>query len=238
MTKFTPEENSRIVSFFSKTVSSRTDFRKTILEAFSSILGYKRCTFWLANNNGRLVEPMYINVSDKIMQAWEAGYYRYDPFDYANLPKQYRRQGTLVITDLVDETDYFKQNIYYNDILATQDYVYKMVLYLMDGERFIGGMSFLRTKQEVPFGYSDKLLVSYLGHYISQLLTEQGQISKLRSENAQLLEFADLSGDGLIVTDEEANICYINAGVRNIYDLLLLHGQINSLEDLISGVGY
>lgn len=50
MTKFTPEENSRIVSFFSKTVSSRTDFRKTILEAFSSILGYKRCTFWLANN--------------------------------------------------------------------------------------------------------------------------------------------------------------------------------------------
>ena len=238
MTKFTPEENSRIVSFFSKTVSSRTDFRKTILEAFSSILGYKRCTFWLANNNGRLVEPMYINVSDKIMQAWEAGYYRYDPFDYANLPKQYRRQGTLVVTDLVDETDYFKQNIYYNDILATQDYVYKMVLYLMDGERFIGGMSFLRTKQEVPFGYSDKLLVSYLGHYISQLLTEQGQISKLRSENAQLLEFADLSGDGLIVTDEEANICYINAGARNIYDLLLLHGQINSLEDLISGVRY
>ncbi|WP_418308171.1 hypothetical protein, partial [Phascolarctobacterium faecium] len=125
-----------------------------------------------------------------------------------------------------------------NDILATQDYVYKMVLYLMDGERFIGGMSFLRTKQEVPFGYSDKLLVSYLGHYISQLLTEQGQISKLRSENAQLLEFADLSGDGLIVTDEEANICYINAGARNIYDLLLLHGQINSLEDLISGVRY
>lgn len=55
MTKFTPEENSRIVGFFSKTVSSRTDFRKTILEAFSSILGYKRCTFWLANNNGRLV---------------------------------------------------------------------------------------------------------------------------------------------------------------------------------------
>ena len=48
----------------------------------------------------------------------------------------------LVVTDLVDETDYFKQNIYYNDILATQDYVYKMVLYLMDGERFIGGMSF------------------------------------------------------------------------------------------------
>ena len=94
----------------------------------------------------------------------------------------------------------------------------------------------MRTKQEVPFGYSDKLLVSYLGHYISQLLTEQGQISKLRSENAQLLEFADLSGDGLIVTDEEANICYINAGARNIYDLLLLHGQINSLEDLISGV--
>ena len=84
-------------------------------------------------------------------------------------------------------------------ILAAQDYVHKMVLYLMDGEKFIGGMSFLRNKQETPFLYSDKLLVSYLGHYISQLLTEQSQISELRSENAQLLEFADLSGDGLIV---------------------------------------
>ncbi|WP_455651670.1 LuxR C-terminal-related transcriptional regulator [Phascolarctobacterium sp.] len=238
MTKFTPEENSRIVSFFAKAVSSRTDFRKTILEAFSSIFGYKRCTFWLANNNGRLVEPMYINVSDKIMQAWEDGYYRYDPFDYANLPKQYRRQGTLVVTDLVDEMDYLKQNVYYNDILAAQDYVHKMALYLMDGERFIGGMSFLRNKQEAPFGYGDKLLVSYLGHYISQLLTEQSQIDKLRSENAQLLEFADLSGDGLIIADAQSKICYINAGGRNIYDKLLLHGQIESLEDLICGVRY
>lgn len=238
MQEFSSEENKKIADFFYKALSARSNFRKTVLESLSDIFGYKRCTFWLANNTGKLVEPVYINIGDKIMQAWEDGYYHYDPFEYTNLPKHYRRQGALVVADLVDEAKYFDKNIYFNDILASRDYIHKMVLYLMDGEKFIGGLSFLRNRQEAPFTAEDKRLVSYLGHYMSQLLTDRRQLATLRDENTQLLEFVDLSGDGLIVADDKAGICYINAGAKNIYNKLLLQGELRSLDDLLCGVRY
>lgn len=233
MLNFSPDENKKLVEFFYKASKNKYNFRENILELFSNIFGYKHVTFWLVDKDGKLSQPRYVNVSDNIMQAWEDKYYRFDPFETKNLPKCYRRQCVVELADLVNKTDYFNENLYYKDILRNYGYVHKMILRLQDKDKLIGGMSFLRTESEKSFDNNDKKIISYVGQYLSNLLIEQLRIDNSEAEKQALLEFANLSNDGLIVANESNQICFINQKAKIFYDQLLKERYVSSMYNLI-----
>ncbi len=236
MGTFTTDELNKIALFYSKVTSNNSDYRKSILQALKSIFHYEHCTFWLANSTNMLIEPIYINIDDSIIDAWSEEYYKVDPFAYPNIPKALRRSGSFLLSDLTDPNDYAKNNEYYNNILAPVDYTSKMVLMLKDNTRFYGGLSFLRDRKEQPFNYRDKLILNFLGSYILQETTSYYKIMYLRSENEKWLDFANSSEDGIIKLDRNAKICYINPKGKLIYDELLSDKGVTSIKDLIWGI--
>lgn len=234
MLNFSLEENRKLADFFYKAAKNTGNFRENILELFSDIFGYKHVTFWLVDKEGRLSQPRYVNVSDNIMQAWKNKYYRFDPFETKNLPKCFRRQCVVELSDLVNTADYFNKNLYYKDVLRNYGYIHKMILRLHDNDKLIGGMSFLRTDSEKAFDESDKRLISYVGQYVSNLLIEQLKFNDVEAEKQALLEFANLSNDGVIMVNEYNQIHYINQKAKFAYDKLLKERYVSSIENLIT----
>lgn len=235
MPRFSIEETEKMIRFFDRIVNAKGDFRINVLNAMEEIFGYKNCTFWRSRDDGMLIDPRYIHIDNKVMYAWADHYYQYDPF-FASLVKLI--SGSLVLSDVANEKKYFMNNVYYHDILAPFGYPYKMVLGLISGNKLLGGMSFLRRKEDGPFTKHDKEIIDYLSHFISQLYIDRKNIETVLSENSQLIQFADLSGDGLIIADEKSSIHYMNPGAKTIFENLLDKKEITSIDDLLCGVRY
>lgn len=236
MEDFSKRDSEKIIKFFNKTIEAKVEFRQSVLAAFKDIFGYHRGTFWLADERGMLIDPRYMNVSEDIMQAYAEKYFGYDPFYSFDISELDTHSNVRLLSDLVNEKEYVSENKYFREVLAPYGYVQKMVLYLRTGGRFLGGLSFLRRKDEKAFTEQDKVLVDSVSNYLSNLLTCKEECKNLRQEREEFLEFAELAGDGIIIANERGIVRFINHGARVILNRMLGTGEIGSLSDLVDKV--
>lgn len=224
----------KIADFCYRIVNTNHDFRETVLESLAVVFNYHRCTFWFVDTERELYSPKYINISDRIMHAWADNYYKYDPFYYVikNNAADICR-GPVILSEIVNVSEYLANNRYYKEILSEQNYDKKMILSLNNGKRIIGIMSFLRNKDEKPFNHYDKELLQYLSIYISKLFSTQVKIDKQAEKLNLCNDFIDLSSEGLVIANRNGEICYSNKAARQIFEYLQKSGKLASINDLI-----
>lgn len=202
------EDFQRIDRFFCRVTQSKfhandplDGLRERVLQAMTEEMGYRHVTFWLADSANNLTDPRFYNVEPYIMEIYSKQYRGYDPFDYHNLRGHFKHSGVLMLNDITSRENYFANNVYQRQVLDQFAYHDKMVLVLYDGNRFLGGMSFLSAMKEHDFTYYDRMVLDKLTNYISFLLLQQMKISQL--EQSAYKPLLDLCPDCLTPRERE-----------------------------------
>lgn len=233
MLEVAQREADRLSRFFYRLSNPSSNFRQETLHALHDIFGFERVTFWIADSNCVLTDPMFYNVDEYIMYSYQDAYHRYDPFAYRNLCRNVKRKTVLLLEDVADPADYYQNNVYYQDILRSYRYTEKMAIYLRSGGEFIGGISVLRKDTEPKFTEEDCRLATVLGNYISNQLLLRQKISDLSCERDQYRRFAEESEDGMISVDETGKVRFANPAARRAVEGIVASGYAASFDDFI-----
>lgn len=209
-----------IAKFQARVACCRSDLKTTVLRALRDEFGYDNVVYWVVDEEGRLIEEASLHVSTQIIHAWIEVYETKDPLHCKKLTKNYTTCQVRMLKDVTDVESCYEDNGYYREILRSEGFVDKMVVYFIEKGRCIGGLTFLRKEGERPFEAKDKALLKELGHFITQIHSLKYNILALHRDNNALTQFADLVEDGMMLVDEDAVVHKITAGAERIVRIL------------------
>ncbi len=206
-----------ILRFIDLIPQSNEDPRRRIIDALSLVFGYQKATFWLADQQGNLYDPV-INIDEKIVESYLAYYQQVDPFHPHNMERK-PRKAIIDIKDLMALKDYEKCE-YFRDFMRRFNLYHEIVMLVHDGDLMIGGMAVLRSADEGSFGARDMMRLEVLLRYISKSLENYLYVSDLSFQKNLFEAFSNHSSTGLMLFDQNLKLQYSNPSAREyILDL-------------------
>ena len=214
-----PLDHYKLGSFFQeimvldqKEVSDK-DFGEQLLTSLSQIFGYNTSAFWLYNPECNTYTLVSHRVESNIIENYAHEFYKLDPFYPDNLIKRKANENVLTLKDIMSYDEYHASPYYTEFISKTNMYYYETVIYLRYKGAIIGGIGFLRSKQEGDFSCNDINIMKIISTYVSKLAANYMLVNDLRNQSSVFESFCNQSPVGLIIFEAHYpyRIHYINS---------------------------
>jgi len=212
----------KVLKFVDKTHSlNLEEFRYLVLKYLADMFNYQLTTFWLANDNGDMVNPITLSVNWRIMDKFMDQYYKVDPFYPKNLPGSLLNKNLITVDDLIVYEDYQK-NPYFKEVLDPHNLPHKlMYIYRNNDKEILGVSTFLRPENSKGFNSRDYSLIETVLKYVSRSLTNILLQDDLNFQKGLFESLSNHSDNGLFIIDNNFKIIYSNsASIEYSRDLL------------------
>lgn len=205
------EDYYKIIKFLEITQSAKPEeYRSLVLTHLANIFNYEMTTFWLADNNGDMVDPITLSLDWRIMNSFREKYYKYDPFYPKNLPKRLLNKNVITINDL-GTTEEYKENLFYKDILQQYGLSHKIMYVYRDNGKIIGASTFLRPENYKDFCQKDISLIETCLQFVSKSLSNILLLNNLDFQKFLFESLSNNSNTGFLVLNHNLKIIYSNS---------------------------
>jgi DNA-binding CsgD family transcriptional regulator len=222
------QDYCRVLKFLDRIQSVEPEvYRKQVLVSLANIFNFDLTTFWLADNNGNMVDPVTLSVDKKIMESFQNYYYQYDPFYPKNLPKSLVNKSVITINDLTTQEEY-RKNKYFKDVLNHHKLSHKIMYVYRDNGKLLGASTFLRPASCKDFSSRDIALIETCLRYVSKSLSH---IFLLKDLNFQKFLFESLcnnSDTGIFILNQHSKVTYSNSAAIDYTRALIGNKQFEN----------
>lgn len=200
------DDYERVLYFLSQIQGDQNNFRHSVLQLLHDLFSYNHLTFFLTDEKGYLVNPVVINMSDKLMNNYIEHYFQTDIFHPASLDMDKLLGKTVLTISDIMPFEEFEKTDYCRDLLPMDNLYYELALPLKSQNKMIGGIGILNTKDQGDFTQRDIILLNYIGKHISMNLNIHLKISKLQNESQIYLDSMRQLPVGVIILNNRQQI--------------------------------
>ncbi|GEM_PF-5545134 len=213
------KQQKKIIYFFERVVNS-DNFRQQVLLSLADLFNLDHSTFFLINPDGKLVDPVALNVDSRSAARYVEHFQEKDIFHPNNLPPRKNIQSPIMyITDVMPLKKY-EQTEYYNDFIKTQGFYHEMIMSLSVKGKLLGGIGLYKPKEK-SFDREIKSLLKMINNFLSGLLAQDLALKEAVATQ-QLYQYCISENPvGIIIFDEEFSIIFSNASARELASTLL-----------------
>ncbi|NFG61306.1 LuxR C-terminal-related transcriptional regulator [Clostridium sp. CMCC3677] len=203
------KDYEKIFEFATQVQNIQINFRSTILMNLSNIFGYNYLTFFLADKNGSLINPIATNINPILTKKYINYYYSTDIFYLVKESNEIFQKNVISITDIMPYKQ-FENTEYYRDFLCLDNLYYEIAIPLRIGESLLGGIGAFRPKELGNFTSKDILILEKLSGIISNALNNYIKLNKISYEQEFLKDITSKAPIGLAVLNNRYSIIYSN----------------------------
>ncbi len=208
-------ESVKILKLLEAILVPADQFRKQVQISLAQILGLHRSIFWLADAQGRLIDPLPYNVGDRLMDDYVNHFYQFDVLHPENMKQGIARDGVLQIDDILSPSEYEKTE-YYKCFMYKYGYYYQMGVYFQTGNKLLGAIGMARSRNERAFTAKDARSLELIAKHIAKALADQSVVAEADDHKRLFAAQAESSPDGLIFFEPPLRIHYANSAAREI----------------------
>ena len=216
-----------IINFMDEMANPILDFRTHVLKTFDKIFGFRQSNFWIIDDNKHLINPISLNIDQQVMSDYLNGGFHWD----YHLPKyihpQLTRQRVLRLEDIISLEQY-EQETYYKEFMCRHDLYHQMTAYLMDQDKLLGGIAFLKSKSDKPFTLNDIKNLEIITRYLSQWMANF-------QEDKQAKEINDLTKARISEKEFEV-IALVQKGLSNQEIAEILYISIHTVKKHLQNI--
>ncbi len=218
--KLSVTDYEKIIYFASQITKSIPKVRSTALQELASIFGYNHTLFWLADNQGQLKDPIYYNISDRMLAEYLRGNYTLDFLYPANNMELFKEKNILRLSDVIAR-DKYEQSDYYKGFMNKYGFYDEMVVTLLHNEEIIGAIGMITLEKQNYFTNQDVLRFKYLSTIISSALLycsdeKKSLLSRREKEVVNLVKKGYTNAQ--ISTELYISINTVKKHLQNIFD--------------------
>lgn len=224
---------SKILRFLDSILVDQDIFRRQVMVSLAKIFGYNKTTFWMADRQGNLYEPLAFNIAEKFIGDYVGHHFENDILHPRKLGIDHViRKKIIYLQDLISQENFEKTE--YCDFLHRYRLHHELGLYFTDGDRLLGAMALLRSKHEKEFSAADFNILGRISKHISKALSTHLHLAEEEYQKKIFEAFSNQSQTGLIIFDKSFQIVYCNQAARDICaDLTPREKWINPTERFI-----
>lgn len=211
---------SRILKFLNTMSITPKNFRQQILLCLAQIFGFQKSTFFLADNNGKLVDPVALNLDERYFESYLSYYFKTDIFEPRKIFDRMLKRNVLTVCDLMTFEQYEKTE-YHKEFLSPQGLYYEIAISLLDGTRLIGGIGLFRSFREKGFTPSDTIYMEFISPFIAKALASNLFLAEFDYQKRIFESYSNQSPVGLVIFDQFISVYYTNPAAREICAELL-----------------
>lgn len=205
----TIKDYDKILQFLSLTQNCKGDYRDELLKSISNIFSFNHLTFHFIDSDGRLSNPIGLNISSRLFQMYAEYYFKTDIFHPINIRHLALTKKTLTITDLMS-IQQFEETEYYKDFLKKDNLYYEIAMPIKFNNQLIGALGIFRAKEEGNFTPKDFEILRSLYDNISYQLHEYLVSTQIKIEQQIYKNYFSQLPIGMIVLDNSRNIINSN----------------------------
>jgi len=213
--KLSKNDCQNILGFFEQILVPAEMFRKQVLISLSQLFGYHRSIFWLSNKDGRLYDPVALNLKDGQLNDYVDHFAELDVLHPQKKFDQYCKNNVLRINDVMPFNQY-ESTEYYNEFMRRHGEYYEMGVVLLAGTKLLGGIGFARSKDEKAFNTTDIRRLSVISKQLSNTLANNYLLEDYQFQSMLLEDQSHMSSIGMIVLEYPSRVRYVNSVARDI----------------------
>lgn len=152
----------RVVNFMDYLLEPSENFREHVLESFEKFFGFHRSNFWTCNEEGKLVDPIVLNTHNSITMDYLENFSNIDPLTPTKVKENVVRNTDVLSIEQYEKSDFFK------GFMNKYGFYYNLAIFLNDGNRDLGVIDFVKSKDEGPFTNAEVRCLGILSRHILQ----------------------------------------------------------------------
>ncbi|MET3288785.1 UNVERIFIED_CONTAM: hypothetical protein ABID98_001355 [Brevibacillus sp. OAP136] len=218
MTKqsFSSIECMKMLSFIDDIMVPPHAFREQVLVSLAQIFGYDKTVFWREDETGNvLYDPIMNNARESIINEYLSYYGELDPLHTRKVYDRIKKDNVLRISDVITVKEYENSEFYNNFVKPVNSY-YEMGVYLLDGEKLLGSIAIVRSKEEKEFNQKDVSRLQFLSKYISKHLVNDYLFEDMEYQKNAFEYYANESPIGMFLFELPFTIRYFNPAAYEI----------------------
>ncbi|BAQ09240.1 transcriptional regulator [Bacillus sp. OxB-1] len=165
---------------FNSDSSNLTAYRQKVVDCLFEVFGYTNL-FWLLDDEGRLMDPIFTNIEDKSMYEYFETYHTHDVLAPGNIPTGVPTAPILKNKDVMPYNQ-FKKTEYALHYFDRFGYIDEMGIYIYDKSELVGVIGLVRKKEEGHFSEVDRNCIQFLIKSIEGAFNAAAMISQEQRE--------------------------------------------------------
>lgn len=158
------KDYQRIVNFMDYLIEPSENFREHVLISFEKFFGFHKSNFWFCNGDRELIDPIVLNTHHSITVDYLENYIDIDPLTPTKV-----KSNVVRITDVLSIQQY-EESDFYKGFMNKYGYYYSLAIFLNDGQRDLGVIDFVRSRDEGPFTNEEVRCLGILSRHILQTM--------------------------------------------------------------------
>ncbi len=214
--QFSSMESMKMLSFIDAIMVPPHAFREQVLVSLAQIFGYDKTVFWREDETGNvLYDPKLYNASALSINDYLTYYGELDPFHTRKVYDRIMKDNVLRISDVTTAKEYEKSE-FYNSFVKRVNMYYQMVVYLLEGEKVLGSITIVRSKEKKEFNQKDVNRLQFLSKYISKHLVNNYLFEDMEYQKNVFEYYANESPAGMFLFELPFTIRYFNPAAYEI----------------------
>ena len=198
----------KILEFFESIAIEGTRFRQQVLLSLAELFKFEHCTFFLTDQNGKLINPVTLNIDENYVRSYQAYYHQTDVFYLKQTQQAYLKNNVLSVTDLMPY-DVYEQTEYYNDFLKHQGFYHELAVALLDRDRIIGAIGLFKPFPH-KFSLEEINNLKIISNYIAKAL-RLNLLNQILNQEKEIHEQCNSSSPyGTIIFNNDLVVHYYN----------------------------
>lgn len=175
------KDHEKIIQFVKSIQENSIDFKPRVIHYLSSILSFNHVTFFMTDEEGKFIDPIGININEKLFKLYFEYYYKTDIFHPNNYSSQFTsKENVVTVTDLMTYKNFENTEFYH--FLKQDNFYYQTSLYLRKNNRLIGTIGIFKTKESGNFTKKDIDILNILTPFISIRLSDYMEVTQTKHD--------------------------------------------------------
>ncbi|WP_148505176.1 helix-turn-helix transcriptional regulator [Paenibacillus beijingensis] len=180
-----PDSMRKVLSFMDDISSHREPDLTHWLSSFESTFGYSQSLLWSCDKNLSIHCITSRNIEQRAIEEYDQYFYSLDLLAPKVVSPMLKEGRVLRLRDIVPGAAYEK-NPYYHDYMLKYQHYHLMTVYLVSGQRVVGLIDLIRSKNEAPFSDEEVMKLEFIARFLSQRLEMYKQTVPFFAENTQV----------------------------------------------------
>lgn len=223
----------KLLEFQSQIYCYEDDIRLTILQNMQELYKDYPMAFFFTDENEQYVNPVSVNISERIMSSYKKYHYKTDIFHTSNIAKNLLKKNIIHVTDIMSMND-FEKTEFYNDNLRKLGVYDEIALQLHYQNKLLGVIGIMKPKRYGNFTEKEIQYADIVRKSVMPCLKEYLDRLKLQHENSLILNFAKEAPIGIIIFDSKYKaIQYNQSAIQFANEIWESDGDSHFNEDLL-----
>lgn len=229
----TSQEHVKFINFLDNIISEDSSrFRHQVLTSLAKYFNYEQSTFFIVDDEGKLQEPVTLNIDNRFLQNYRKHYYSTDIFHPQKVPNLFFKKTVLSIPDVMNHREY-ELTEFYNEFLREQGIYDELAVGLFDRGKMIGGIGLFKPQKE-QFKIEDIYRMRLLSNFIAQMLLKNMTLQETLTKKQMFEQSIFNAPLGVAILNKNRQIVLANTTAEAIAREIA--GENIELEDFIHSI--